>query len=88
MKLELLDSHAHYNDEQFDIDREEIIQKIYNAGITTIINAGYCLESSKKAVEIARTYKFIYATIRSFSKRHRKFKFRLSRTVGRSGKRK
>ena len=32
--MELFDSHAHYNDEKFDIDREEIIQKIYNEGIT------------------------------------------------------
>lgn len=61
--MELLDSHAHYNDEKFDEDREEVIKEIYNSGITTIINAGYSLESSKKAIEIAKTHRFIYATV-------------------------
>ena len=61
--MELLDSHAHYNDEKFDEDREEVLTQIYNSGVTTIINAGYSLESSKKAIEIANKYEFIYATV-------------------------
>ena len=61
--MELLDSHAHYNDEKFDDDRDTIIKEAYNSGITTIINAGYSLESSKKAIEIANQYKFMYATV-------------------------
>lgn len=61
--MELFDSHAHYNDEKFDIDREEIIQSIYNEGITSVVNAGYSLESSKKAIEIAKKHDFIYATV-------------------------
>ena len=61
--MELFDSHAHYNDEKFDNDREEIIQKIYDLGVTTLVNAGYSLESSKKAIEIANEHEFIYATV-------------------------
>ena len=61
--MELLDSHAHYNDEKFDDDRDTIIKEAYNSGITTIINAGYSLESSKKAIEIANQYEFMYATV-------------------------
>lgn len=61
--MELLDSHAHYNDEKFEEDREEVIKEIYNSGVTTIINAGYSLESSKKAIEIAENYKFMYAIV-------------------------
>ena len=61
--MELLESHAHYNDEKFDDDRDTIIKEAYNSGITTIINAGYSLESSKKAIEIANQYKFMYATV-------------------------
>lgn len=61
--MELLDSHAHYNDEKFDNDREEVLNKIYNSGVTTIINAGYSLESSKKAIQIANEHEFIYATV-------------------------
>lgn len=61
--MELLDSHAHYNDEKFDVDREEVLNKIYNSGVTKIINAGYSLESSKKAIQIANEHVFIYATV-------------------------
>ena len=58
--MELFDSHAHYNDEKFDEDREDIINKAYNSGVTRIINAGYSLESSKYALEIAKKYEWIY----------------------------
>ena len=47
------DSHAHYNDEKFESDRTDIINEIYKSGVTTIINAGYSLESSKEAINIA-----------------------------------
>lgn len=60
--MEFFDSHAHYNDEKFDEDRDKLLQDIYGEGITKIINAGYNLEASKKAVEIAEKYDFIYAT--------------------------
>ena len=61
--MELFDSHAHYNDEKFNLDREELLKDIYNLGVTKIINAGYSLESSEKAIEIAEKYNFMYATV-------------------------
>ena len=57
--MELFDSHAHYNDGKFDEDREELINKIYESGVTRLINAGYSLESSKYALEIAKMYNWI-----------------------------
>lgn len=61
--MELLDSHAHYNDEKFDEDRAKVIQEVYNSGVTKIINAGYSLQSSKTAIEISENHEFIYATV-------------------------
>ena len=58
--MELFDSHAHYNDEKFNDDREEIINQIYKSGVSKIINAGYSLESSKYALEIAKEYEWMY----------------------------
>ncbi len=58
--MELFDNHAHYNDEKFSEDRDEIIREIYNSGVTKFICAGYSLESSIKALEIAEKYDFIY----------------------------
>lgn len=60
--MELFDSHAHYNDEKFDQDRNQVIKQIYENGVTKLICAGYSLPSSKKALEIANKYDFIYAT--------------------------
>lgn len=60
--MEFFDSHAHYNDEKFNEDKEEIIKFVYNEGVTKLTCAGYCLESSKKAIELSKKYDYIYAT--------------------------
>ena len=60
--MEFFDTHSHYNDEKFDDDREMILEKIYDNGVTKFIVAGYNLESSKKALEIANKSSYIYAT--------------------------
>lgn len=56
------DSHSHLNDEKFDEDRDKVIKEIYESGTTNFVTAGYSVESSKKAIEIANNYDFIYAT--------------------------
>jgi TatD DNase family protein len=61
--MEFLDSHAHYNDERFEEDRDELIKKIYDEGITKIVNAGYSVESSKQAIKTSENYNFMYATV-------------------------
>ncbi len=60
--MEFFDSHAHYNDEKFDLDRDEILDKIKDAGITKIVIAGYNLSGSEKAIEIANKNDWLYAT--------------------------
>lgn len=60
--MELFDSHAHLDDEKFEEDRESLIYEIKEEGITKLISAGYSLEASRKAKELAENYDFIYAT--------------------------
>ena len=60
--MELFDSHAHYDDERFNEDRDEVIKDMYKQGVTKCINIGCDIETSKKAIEIAKKYDFIYAT--------------------------
>ena len=60
--MKLFDSHAHLDDEKFDVDRGEVIEKIKASGVERLISAGYSLEGSKKAVELAEKYDFIYST--------------------------
>ena len=58
--MELFDTHAHYNDEKFDFDREEILGSIYKSEVKNLVNAGYSLDSSKRAIEIAKKYDWMY----------------------------
>ena len=57
--MQLFDSHAHYNDEKFAEDREQILEQVYNSGVTKLVCAGYNLEASKEAVNIANMHDFI-----------------------------
>ena len=59
--MEFFDSHSHYNDEKFDEDRKEIIEKTYAEGITKWVCAGYSIRSSEFAVKLANEYEFIYS---------------------------
>ncbi len=66
--MKFFDTHAHYNDEQFDEDREDIISKIYEEGVENAVVVGYSIESSKKAIELAEKHDFLYAAVRDTSK--------------------
>lgn len=70
--MEFFDTHSHYNDEKFDIDREEIIKTTYKEGITKFICAGYNIKSSQKAIKMTNNYSFVYAICRYFPKRFRR----------------
>ena len=66
--MKLFDTHSHYNDEKFDSDREEIIKAIYEAGVENTVVVGDNIENSKKAIELAKKYDFIYVAVRNSSK--------------------
>ncbi|MDO8575002.1 MAG: TatD family hydrolase [bacterium] len=62
-RQKLFDSHCHLHFSQFDNDREEIINRLKEAGIK-VINVGTDLEDSKKAVELSKEYPdFMWASI-------------------------
>ena len=59
----IFDTHAHYDDEQFDIDREELLASFKEAGIGNVVDVGASMESSKRALDLAHKYDFIYAAV-------------------------
>jgi TatD DNase family protein len=59
----VIDSHAHLDDEAFDLDREEVIDRLKSDGIDIVINNSSDLLSSKNSVELAKKYENIYACI-------------------------
>ncbi len=59
----IFDTHAHYDDEAFDTDREEILSGLSSYGIKNIVNIGVDIPTSKNSIELAEIYDFIYAVI-------------------------
>lgn len=57
----IFDSHAHYNDEQFDIDRDTLLASLPEAGVVGIINCGTDIPSSIKSLKYADKYPYFYA---------------------------
>lgn len=59
----LFESHAHIDDSRFDQDRDEIIQRAKDAGLSYILNPGADLGTSVKAVNLAEKYEMVYAAV-------------------------
>lgn len=59
----LFDTHAHFDDEQFDKDRNEVLTSLAGYGVTNIVNIGADIDGSEKSVSLAEQYPFIYATV-------------------------
>ncbi len=55
------DTHAHYDDPQFDADREEVLAALYDAGVELVVDPGSDVRSSRLAAEIAEKHAFVYA---------------------------
>lgn len=61
--LTYIDSHAHYDDEQFDADRDELLLRLNKGGVRNIVNIGCTIERSQFSVELAKKYPFVYAAV-------------------------
>ena len=57
----IFDTHAHYDDEQFDADREELLGSLKEGGVDAVVNVGASLASSRAAIALAGRYPFMYA---------------------------
>jgi len=59
----MIDTHSHLNFKAFKDDYAQVIERSFNNGIKFIINVGSQFETSKKAIELADSYKNLYATV-------------------------
>lgn len=59
----IFDTHAHYDDEQFDSDRSELLASLTDKGISGVISCGVNAESSKANIDLSEKYPFIYAAV-------------------------
>lgn len=59
----IFESHAHYDDEAFDKDRDELLNSFLEKGIDKVINVGASLESCKSTIALTKEYPFIYGAL-------------------------
>ena len=59
----IFDTHAHYDDEAYEEDREDILKLIRQDGVGLVTDVGATIASTKKAVALSEQYDFIYAAI-------------------------
>ena len=59
----LFDTHAHYDDESFDADRDAVLTALPEQEVGLILNPGCDVESSRKAVRYAAAYPHVYAAV-------------------------
>ncbi len=61
--MEIIDVHAHYEDERFKEDLDNVMEHIKNSGVNYVINAGAGIESSKGAIKVSNKYNNVFCTI-------------------------
>lgn len=61
--IPIFDTHAHYDDEAFDEDRDILLTGLPEEGIARVVNVGASLATSRKALELSKRYDFIYCAV-------------------------
>lgn len=56
----IFDTHAHYDDEAFDEDREELLTHMRERGVEYIVNVGASIASTAKTLELTEQYPFVF----------------------------
>lgn len=59
----IFDSHAHYDDERFDEDRETLLPSLKDGGVRAVINAGADMRTSRMGLAYTKQYDFIYCAV-------------------------
>ncbi|MBQ7564059.1 MAG: TatD family hydrolase [Lachnospiraceae bacterium] len=59
----IFDTHAHYDDEAFSEDREELIGKLNENGIRYVVNIGTCRETCVQTLRLTEKYPFFFGAI-------------------------
>lgn len=59
----IFDTHAHYDDGQFDEDREELFASMAENGVGTIVNVSASYASCERVTDMVRDYPFLYAAV-------------------------
>lgn len=59
----IFETHAHYDDEKFDADRQEVLNDLKNHNVGIVVNVGADIKGSRKSIELAKEFPFVYAAV-------------------------
>ncbi len=59
----IIDSHAHYDDEAFDRDRESLLGELPEKGICAAVNVSASMETAEKTISLTERYPYIYGAL-------------------------
>ncbi len=63
MNLVYFDTHAHYDDEAFDSDRDTLLASLPLQEVSLVIDPGCDVKSSRKALELAESFPYVFAAV-------------------------
>lgn len=63
MLTNIFDTHAHYDDEKFDSDRDSVLTSLPSKGVHAVLNAACDMESCKSSIQLSQNYDYIYASV-------------------------
>lgn len=59
----IFDTHAHYDDEAFDEDRDEVLTSLRERGVGTVVNVGCEYGRKRRSVTLSEEYEFVYVLL-------------------------
>ena len=62
-KVRLIDTHCHLEMDEFNTDREDVIQRARDSGVEAIITIGSDLKGNIGGLELSKKYDFIYSSV-------------------------
>ncbi len=63
MITNIFESHAHFDDERYDLDRDELISSLREKGIEAVVNIGADMKGSRATMEYVDKYDFVYGAV-------------------------
>lgn len=59
----IFESHAHYESEKYDEDRDQLLSSMKENGIEYVVNVGSSIHTSAQSIQLAEQYEHVYAAI-------------------------
>lgn len=59
----IFDTHAHYDDEAFKEDREQLLESLAGHGVGGVVNIGASIQSTRNTLELMERYPFLYGAV-------------------------